>query len=423
MSELIVAVSNRVRLLKTSTLYMNAMYLMLSTLVVAASGFVFWVLVARQYEAATVGLATTIISISNLLALLSLAGFDTTLVRFLPRAKHKNVYLGTAITMVVLTSTLLSLTAVLLLPILIPNLVLLHHPLTAAAFIFFTAITALSTLANAVFLANRRTYFVLLAGGLVSIVKVIAPLLLAGGDAMTIFVLMGLAQLAGLSFSLFCIRQRFNYRLWPRLSRQLLRARGRFSAAMYASSMLNLLPPTLLPLILLSSMGPASAAFYYMAFTIASVLYTIAYATTQSAFAEGSHNEAALAEHIKKAGTLVGLLLVPAAILIALGSGLLLATFGKQYAHQGAGLLQLFALGAIPVAVYSALGAIFKVTKQLRATVVMNVVYVVVIVGFSYVFVPVWGLPAIGIAWLAGNITACFVGVRFIVKHKKLRRE
>src|SRR5664279_2702355 len=82
------------RRLHKSTFLINALYLMLSTFVVAAMGFLFWVFVAHAYDAATVGLATTLLSISGLLSLLGLAGFDSTFVRFLPGTKNKNEYIN-----------------------------------------------------------------------------------------------------------------------------------------------------------------------------------------------------------------------------------------------------------------------------------------------------------------------------------------
>ena len=178
--------------------------------------------------------------------------------------------------------------------------------------------------------------------------------------------------------------------------------------------MLNLLPPTLLPLIVVAQLGPAHAAYYYMAFTIASVLYTIAYASMQSVFAEGSHNRAELRRFVRKASQLIAVLLVPAAICTALLSSLLLSVFGRDYAAQSNELLQLFALGALPVAMYSALGAIFKVTKNLTGIIAMNIVYAVVIIGASSTLLPTLGLTAIGWAWLAGNVAATLLGLFFV---------
>ena len=81
---------------------------MLSTFVLAATGFVFWVFVANAYDTATVGLATTLLSVSGLLSLLGLAGFDTTFVRYLPGSKNKNDYINSGFVVVTIFSSVLA---------------------------------------------------------------------------------------------------------------------------------------------------------------------------------------------------------------------------------------------------------------------------------------------------------------------------
>jgi O-antigen/teichoic acid export membrane protein len=67
----------------------NSFFLMVSTLLMAGLGFVFWVVVARLYSPAEVGLATSLIAASTLIAYVSQLGLNNTLVRFrAPGAAH-----------------------------------------------------------------------------------------------------------------------------------------------------------------------------------------------------------------------------------------------------------------------------------------------------------------------------------------------
>jgi O-antigen/teichoic acid export membrane protein len=407
--------------IRANTFFVNAVYLMLSTFVVAATGFVFWVFVSHAHDVAAVGLATTLISISSLISLLGLFGFDTTFVRFLPRSIRKNTEINTGIIVVALASTLLAVVAAAVLPLLSPSLNILHEPWFFASFVFFTVVTSLNTLTNAIFLAYKRAQYILAINTIFSIFKMFLPLLFIDGGAATIFVAAGSAQLLGLGMSILWMQKRCHYKIAFALDIKTLRTVKKFSFSMYAASLLNLLPPTLLPLIIVTQMGPAYAAYYYMAFTIASVLYTVAYASTQSAFAEGSHDEKALTIHIKKAAKLIGILLVPAILLTVIASGALMQIFRHDYAVQAQPLLVIFACSALPVALYSGLGAIFKVTKNLRGAVVMNVVYAIVILLASYIYTPSYGIIAVGWAWAAGNIAACATGLFFILTTKKIK--
>jgi O-antigen/teichoic acid export membrane protein len=406
-----------------STLLMNALYLMLSTFVVAVTGFVFWVVVTRTYDTAAVGLATTLLSVSGLLSLLGLAGFDTTFVRFLPGSKQKNEFINSGFIVVTIVSSILAVCLGFLLPRVSPSLTVLESSGAFISFVFFTVVTALNIVTNAVFLAFKQAKYIFIINTIFSMCKVVLPLFVAGGGAMMIFGLAGFAQLVGLILSVLWMRRTFGYRFRLRLQMDALHVVRRFSLSMYGSSVLNLLPPTLLPLIIVYHMGPSDAAYYYMAFTIAGVLYTIAYAAMQSVFAEGSHDEAAMRDHVAKAAKLIAILLLPASIVTAVASSIWLAAFGQEYAKNAASLLQLFALSALPVAVYSAIGAVFKVTKNLQGVVGMNIVYAAVILVLSYVLVPHLGLIAVGWAWIIGNTAAALMGTFFLINRSSKQQE
>jgi len=405
-----------------SSLFANSLYLMLATGVVTGLGFVFWVIIARSYSAETVGVATTLLSLSGLISLLSLAGFDTTLVRFLPRSSRKNDYINSGLMVVAALSIVLSLGGIGLLRWTSPSLAAaVDDPVSVAAFVLFTLVTSLNTLTNSVFLAHKRTKPIFIINFWFSLLKVVLPLVVLHGTAMTIFVLAGTAQLVGLVFSLGWMAWRFGHRFSPRVHADILHRIKAYSSSAYIGTILNLLPPTLLPVIITRELGPAQAAYYYIAFAAANMLYTIAYAAMQAAFAEGSHNEHTMRQHMAKAVRLALALLLPATLVVVVFGAPLLSLFGHGYALAANHLLVLFALGGLPVAAYSGVGVVFKILKNLRGMVVMNVVYAVVILGGSWLFIRPFGLAAVGWAWLAGNIMACLVALAFTRRNTRAR--
>ena len=88
---------HRIIKIKNNILFRNAFNLMLSSGIISLFGFVFWIIVARSYSSHDVGIATTLISSALLISLLGQAGFDTTFIRFLPKAKNKNAHISTGI--------------------------------------------------------------------------------------------------------------------------------------------------------------------------------------------------------------------------------------------------------------------------------------------------------------------------------------
>ena len=80
-------------------LLLNAGYLLGVTLVGTATGFIFWTLAARLYDAQQVGLAASVISIVQLLAGIASMGLGLGLVRFLPESDEPNRMLNVSFTL------------------------------------------------------------------------------------------------------------------------------------------------------------------------------------------------------------------------------------------------------------------------------------------------------------------------------------
>lgn len=409
----------RLRAALNNTLFMSAFYLMLSTFILGACGFIFWVIVTRLYNTEAIGLATTLLSVAGLISLLGLAGFDTTFVRFLPGTKRKNDYINTGFIISSLTSLVIGIGVGIILPIMSPNLSLLANPWVFLSFVSFVVIATLSTLANAVFLAFKQTRYVLIITVLFSTFKILLPLLAVEGGAVAIFAVAGVAQLFGLTLSLIWMRRLLNYKISHRIHVDMLRVVRKFSLSVYTSNVLSLIPPALLPLIILHHAGAKSAAYYYIAYTIAGVLYTVVYASMQSAMAEGSHDSAALRHHIISALKFITVLLLPATLLILLLAGNLLSIFGPEYANGAGRLLQLLVIGVIPIATYSAITTTFKVTKQLPPIIYMNGAAAIITLGLASWLIPQTGLESIGWIWIIGNTVACGIGIVFLIKNKR----
>ena len=70
-------------------LFKNSYYLMMTPVVGSLLGFIFWMVVARFYSTAEVGLAATIFSAMGLIAAFSGLGFNIGLIRYLPKEDDK----------------------------------------------------------------------------------------------------------------------------------------------------------------------------------------------------------------------------------------------------------------------------------------------------------------------------------------------
>ncbi len=393
------------------SLLRNSLYLMLATASLAFFGFLFWLLNARLFTPEEVGLATTLISVMTLLALISLIGCNAALVRFLPSDPAPNTTINTAFALVSSAAVVLSILFLIFVRALSPQLMFLHDNLLfGAAFVLFTVFTALNTLTDSIFLSHRKTHFIFGINTLYSAIRLFFPFIFLSWGAVGILFAAGVAQGIGLLISLAFLIGKFSYIPGLGVDRATIARMWKYSASNYTASAFNLLPATILPLYVTHSIGPASAAYYYIAMMIGNLLYVIPFATTRALFAEGSNDERQFGTTVRTAARIIALTLTPAILIIVFGGNFLLSLFGASYAEGGTGILTLIALSGAVVSIVSIYNAYFQVTKNTSALIILNVGYAFATLGLTTYFIH-YGLIGVGAAWFLGNAFTALLGL------------
>ena len=222
--------------------------------------------------------------------------------------------------------------------------------------------------------------------------------------------------------SLVLLAKRFAYRPQARISGRVVRQVFTFSASSYVANLLNIAPVLLLPLIVISARGAAAAAYYYVAFQVANLLYAGAYAVSESLLAEGAYAEGAFRHLVRRSGKLLGLVMLPASILLALASPWLLRIFGGAYSDHAASTLAIFALASPAVALNTSVASLLRLTNQHAALIAANVVYVAAICGLAGLLVD-RGLAFVASAWLVGNLACGGLGVAALLLAARRRAQ
>jgi O-antigen/teichoic acid export membrane protein len=377
---------------------------MASTFVMAGFGFFFWMINARLFTPEQVGLATTIISAMGLITSFSLLGLNNGLIRYLPMSERKNDKISTCFLVTALAIIIISVIFLVGLKTFSPRLFFIRENLPYALFfIFFMLISSSSNIIESVFIAFRNTKYILIQGTIFSILKLILPFSLVALGAYGIFSSWMLALTTASSVSFIVLIKKFGFK--PRLviNTNIIKKIGRFSFGNYIAGFLGGLPTMILPLMITNLINPEKTAYYYMAMMIASLLFIIPQATTQSLFAEGSHDGKELKQHVKKAARIILLILIPAILItLFLGKYILLA-YGKNYSHEGLRFLQLLALSSIFVSFNSIFGTILKIEHKIIELIFISLLSAILIIGLSYLFIN-RGLLGVGLAWIAGNM-------------------
>jgi O-antigen/teichoic acid export membrane protein len=395
---------------KNESLYVNSFFLVVSNLVTAGLGFVFWLLAARLYTAEEIGLASSLISAMGLISYLALLGFNSTFIKYLPKSKQRNENINTGLLLVFGAALLIAAGYILLLPLIAPKLHFLHDSLAySAGFIVMTAVAAANFLTDSVYIAFRGAKYNLYVYALMGVLKLGLVFGMAGLGAYGLYAATGAAGLAGLGLSLVLMAKLYGFRIQPTVHVPILKQVFRFSFGNYVANLLNILPTLIIPLIILAQLGAESAGYYYVTFMVANLIYAVSYAVAQSLFAEGSYADKPFHLHIKRATLVLSAVIIPATAFLALAGKWLLLIFGKEYSTGASDALIILSLAAPFVAIYAVSMTLLRVIHKTAVLVVLNTIYVILIAGLSFLWTDS-GLKGIAMAWLVGHAVTGILG-------------
>ena len=409
--------------LQADHLVRNSLYLILSSGLQAGLGFLFWIITARLFSAADVGRASSLISATTLIAFLALFGLNNSLVRFLPTAPDRNALITSALLLVGTGGAVMGLVYALLTPVIAPRLAFVgHQPVLMLGFALLTAAAAVNLITDSVFVAARKTgYNAVVDGGVGGLTKVICVVLLAGTSAYGLFcastagfVTAGLASVVLMAAGL-------HWRPSVKRPVQTLRPLLHFSGASYAGNVLNMAPSLVVPLIVLDRLGASAAAYYFVSFQVATLLYSAAYAVEQAFLAEGSHPGANWRELMSRSRWVIVALCLPASLVLMVAAHWILLMFGGAYSTHGTPGLILLAIAALPIAANNWLLTVLRLTGRLRMIVVSSAVYAIAICGLAWVLAP-RGLTALIGAWPVGALLGAAIAAMAAVPHNSPTR-
>ena len=276
----ILKVTDMLRAQYSLPFYANASYLIFNSVISSLLGFVFWVVVAKFYTAADVGLAAAIIAAMVLLANLANLGLGFGLIRFLPEAKDKATpMINSSFTLAGLAALVASLIFLAGLGFWSPTLVFLRQqPIFFVFFVLFTIAFTLFNLLDQVFIAERTAKFTFIQGASASALKIPIPIMLA-----TFFGAFGIFASAGIAIALvmlvsvvwFLPRVQRGYIPLPTINKQVIKEIAPYSLGNCLANLLWFAPHLLFPLMVVNILGAEMNAYFYIAWSIATVLFLI----------------------------------------------------------------------------------------------------------------------------------------------------
>jgi len=412
----------KVRLILKDRLFMNSVWLMGSTAILAITGFIFWTVAARHYSPDTIGIISTLISSISFLSTICLLGLNVSIINHMPRSKSPNVLINSAFSIVTVVSVIAASIFLLFAKSFFPKLaVALDNKSLLVLFILFATLTTVDTVLEGVFIAYKTSLIIIIKNLFYSILKLLL-----------IFYLINLGQIGLLSayylglvladlIGYFYIRKRFSYRFTSRISLKSSRKVLNSSFGNYVESLTSVLPLAILPLLITTVATPTLTAYFYIDMVIAAVLYAIPKAVTRNMIAEISGDLDKYKHFLKRSILILLAVLIPISAILILFGKEILGIFGSRYAHNGYALLVLLTMSCFIVAANSLYWASLNVFNSTKHLWWINAVSAVFILGGSYLLLS-HGLIGIGIAWIVGQViqltlyTLCFTSIA----HRKI---
>jgi O-antigen/teichoic acid export membrane protein len=407
----------------------DGLALVLSSGLTSVIGLLYWVVAARLFPPDVVGVNNTLISTMTLIAVAAQLNLGNALLRFVPvaeRSARRLVLTCYAVGAVAaaMAGGIFALGAGWWAPEL--QGAVGAGPL-ALFFVLSTPIWTVFVIQDYVLTAVKRATVVPLENLVFSLLKIAllgvgAMIAFGGSIAVSWVVATALIVLAITAYLLRVLPAPASGEP-PAASPVRPRAVARFVSADWTGGLFTNAVEFGLPLLVLVTLGAEQAATFGVAWAIAYGLYLVSHGMGQSLVAHVAADPVALDAARRSTVTRSLALILPAALVIVPGAGLILSIFGAHYAATGTTLLALAALSAVPNVIVTA--ALFGARVQQRRGVLIGVpaVIAVLVIPPALVLMPTLGLAGVGVALLVGqSVVAAAILVRYWISRKRVSR-
>ena len=395
--------------------------LVLTAVVQAITGALFWLIAARRYSQTDVGYGTALFTSVLFVSFVAGLGQPVAVARYAAgRARADHVLYTWAAAATLAASTLVALAyLVVVTPPAVDQLRGWHGMIGPGVFVILCVGSALSLLLDVRLMTQRRWGLVLARALLVGLVRF--PLLAVSlhHDRWVWLLVMAAAPMAVSGYVGTLLLPRVTgdrHRFGPVPSTA--RAMVGYSVVNWASTLTYQAPTFAMPVIVLVSVSANRNASFYVAWGVASLACYVPTAIGQVLLTEGGRDGAHLRSQVRLAVVVAGGLMVMGAVVATLGRDVVVSLYGSHY-QDAANLLPRLVAAAVPWAVTSVYLTEARVRHRSGATVLITSALSLAILGPALVLVPRDGIDGAASAFLVGNVAAALVALGVHVQGRR----
>ena len=404
----------------------NSFALVASRVAAMGLGFLFWLLAARMFPAAQVGLAAAVISAMMLCTNIALLGLGAAVISRLPHHRAEPAaLLNSVLSLATVASAIAALVFLLVAAIALPELSLVaHEPLYAVLFVATCVFGTLGLLLEQTSTALRRGDHALVRGivsGLVTVLALGAIVLVTGStDSLLLLVPWVLASATVLVLGIRQLHRSIGgYRARWMIRRPLARELFRSGLPNHALTLSDRAPALLLPVIVVEVLSPADNATWYAVWMMAMIVFTVPVQVGMALFAEVAADEGALRVAVRSAIRAALAVGVPAALALAVLAHPLLSLLGTRYADAGVVPLRILVVAILPLTVVQAYFAACRGSGRLSEAIATGWGSGAVALVVAAIAAAAGGLQAMAVGWL---LVMCATAAWAALRLRRLNR-
>lgn len=399
-----------------NSLYSNSILIIVNSIIVTLTGFIFWAIATKFISSNDIGIATTSISFSTLIIIISIFGMDVGLMRYFPEYNNKEELYNTIIITSLVISLILSIITLIILYNTPSESSIVQQKGFVLLFIIYVIVGLIYTFQNALFIIIRRGDLLIFQNIiLLSRIPLLAITSFLGVTGILISI--NFAYIISIIFG-FYVLNKYNVRIGLKFNKKLLANIFKYSFSNYLGSILSYIPVSIIPIMVISILGAKESAYFYIAYSIAGILFMIPTAISTSLFVEGSHN-IPMKDNIIKSFIFILCILIPGVVFTYTFGDKLLLLFSKEYSINAVGLLRLLAISSLFSVIPQIYLSINKVNKNTNIITILNLSITALIVGLSYILLVSDGLNGLGIAWV---ISYVIISIMIVVYDQYTKR-
>lgn len=381
----------------------NSMYLIMTSFSGMAIGFFFWMIAAKFYSPGDIGTISAILSSMLLISTISCVGLPMAMTLYLPINTQKaNGIINSCLLVGITVSAIFSLIFILGINIWAPKLdPILGNFKLGVMFIITTIMTTISLFMGGMFTAGKRSSFQMIKENTFSISKTLILVLMSGFGAIGIFMSWSIGLVIATLLGFYLLTKLWGYK--PMFSIDpMIKTMAKFSIESYIAGIFYNIPKFIFPIIIVNLLSNESAGYYFIAMTIAGMLYGVPEAVMGPFLAESSDKEK-FWNNVNKAIKFDMYLLIPGLLLLTIFGKFLLNLFNPSYAVHSFNTLIILAAVSIPLSLINTFNMIRSSQKRVISAIKVEFAIATITIILSLYLMRIWNIEGIAISYLVAN--------------------